>query len=555
MAAVDREGMRGATVRAVSGLPSAELVGDSVRCGGVRVSIAAPHVRLSDDADPISPRGAIDGIALHLQHSDADLHRRLRPSDPVAAWLFEILEQLRVESLADRSMPGIASNLRDRHVRWSLAVHDAGVTASSSGLLLYATVQVCRARLTGDRVVEQTEDLLEAPRAALSPHIGTAVAGLRGARTDQEEYAGIAATIGERVSAMLDEDIVGTPDDGEPTALTLYLDGDDGSASQRVSVHPRASVDGPTPAPYGVFTTAYDRTHDVVDLVRPAQLDRYRRRLDVQVVESGLNVRRLARDLHRLFREPREHGWSGGHEEGYVDGRRLSRLVTSQDRRDLFVRPGVDAEPQCRVGVLVDCSGSMKSHLDQVSLFVDVLGHALELADVRTDILGFTTSSWNGGRALRDWQRAGGPASPGRLNERCHLVLKAADVPWRKGRRGLAALLKPDVFREGVDGEAVDWASARMPADVGRRVLIVVSDGSPMDTATARANGPEYLDDHLRATIAEQERGGVEVIGVGIGTGLLSRYYSRSIRLDTNTGIGMHSYRDLLALIGTRRVR
>lgn len=543
--------LRGATVRAVSAEPSADLDGFDVRADGVRVPIAAPHVHVDGDAEAGSQRGSADGIALRLLRSDPELHRRLQPSDPVVAWIFEVLEQLRVESLVGASLPGVTTNLRHRYVRWCLAVHGSGVTSTASGLLLYTTVEICRARITQQPVVEQTEDLLEGNRAALSPLIGSAVASLRSARTDQARYAELAIEIGERVSELLDEDVIDAATNGESTSLTLYLDPSSAARTPRVSARRHRQRGRPEHA-YRAFDTTYDRQHDIHDLVRTAQLEQLRHQLDERVQVSGLNVRRLARDLYRLFREPRTNGWSGGHEHGYVDGLRLSSLVTSPDAHDIFVQAGVELEPRSRVSILVDCSGSMKPQLEHVVVFVDVLGHALTLAGIPTDILGFTTGAWNGGRTLREWQRAREPRMPGRLNELSHLVFKDADVPWHKGRSGVAGLLRTDLFREGIDGEAIQWACSRMPADSGRRVVIVVSDGSPMDSATARANGDEYLDDHLRSTIAAQERRGTEVIGVGMGTDLLTRYYPRSLALDLNEDISMRTYRELLTLIGAR---
>ncbi|MGH3357819.1 MAG: cobaltochelatase CobT-related protein [Nocardioidaceae bacterium] len=547
MTATDRVELRAASIRALSADPSVHLRGGRVFRGDRYEAITAPHLHVADTEDVAAARGAADGVALRLLHSDAALHAQLLPADGTARRVFEMLEQFRVESVADRDMPGVPANLRERHLRWSLAYQASGLTESSSGLLLYTVAQICRSRVTREPVVEQTEDLLEATRAELSPHIGHAVAGLHPSRRDQERYAAHARLIAEHVATMIGDDL-GDATGDDQSVLTLYIDPDEatgpGASSRRR--HPIGSEH----AGYHVFTTAYDRECTADDLVRPEQLDDYRRRLDERVAASGINVRRLARDLHRLLREPLPYGWSGGHEEGYVDGRRLSRLVTSPDQRDLFSLPGVQHEPRCQVSVLVDCSGSMKTYAEQVSVFVDVLAHALDLAGCGSEVLGFTTGGWNGGRALDDWHRAGRPDRPGRLNELCHLVMRDPDVSWRRGRRGLAAMLRSDLFREGVDGEAVSWACRRMSGlgDV-RRILLVVSDGSPMDSATARANGPDYLDDHLRHVIDEQERRGVEVIGVGVGLEL-SAYYSRSLLLDLSNGLGMRSFRDLLALIG-----
>jgi cobaltochelatase CobT len=195
----------------------------------------------------------------------------------------------------------------------------------------------------------------------------------------------------------------------------------------------------------------------------------------------------------------------------------------------------------------------MKQHVESVAMLVDVFARALEQAGVASEVLGFTTGAWNGGRALRDWQRAGRPAHPGRLNEVCQMVFKDADTPWRRARPDIAALLKSDLFREGVDGEAVDWACARLESrSEGRRLLIVISDGSPMDSATHLANDAHYLDQHLREVVARHEQGGaVEIYGVGVGLDL-SLYYRRSRVIDPSATLCHEVFSEIVAMISPR---
>ncbi|MGH3451630.1 MAG: cobaltochelatase CobT-related protein, partial [Haloechinothrix sp.] len=183
-----------------------------------------------------------------------------------------------------------------------------------------------------------------------------------------------------------------------------------------------------------------------------------------------------------------------------------------------------------------------------------VFARALELAGIGSEILGFTTGAWNGGRAVRAWRRAGRPAHPGRLTELCHLVFKDADTPYRRARRPIAGILTADLFREGVDGEAVTWACRRLRGRAEqRRLLIVVSDGSPMDSATNLANDAHYLDHHLRDVIQREEQtGDVEIYGVGVGLDL-SAYYSRSHALDLSRGIGNEVFREIVGLIARGR--
>ncbi|MGH8848451.1 MAG: cobaltochelatase CobT-related protein, partial [Polaromonas sp.] len=207
----------------------------------------------------------------------------------------------------------------------------------------------------------------------------------------------------------------------------------------------------------------------------------------------------------------------------------------------------------CQVNFLIDCSGSMRQHIESVAMLVDVFVRALEQAGVASEVLGFTTGAWNGGRAQRDWIHAGRPAHPGRLNEVCHLVFKDAHTPWRRARPDIAALLKADLFREGIDGEAVNWACARMEGHgEGRRLLIVMSDGCPMDGATNQANDANYLDHHLREVVARHEQEGrVEICGVGVGLDL-SPYYSHCQALDLSASVTNEVFRDIVAMIAGR---
>jgi cobaltochelatase CobT len=253
--------------------------------------------------------------------------------------------------------------------------------------------------------------------------------------------------------------------------------------------------------------------------VRPVLLREYRERLDERIAASGINVARIARVLQAALAMPERDGWSFGEEEGRIDGRRLAQVISSPGERRVFTRDRMRARGNCVVGFLTDCSASVRAHIEPVAMLVDVLLRACEQAGVTTEALGYTTSAWNGGRARADWLACGRPPHPGRLNEVCHMVFKRAEESWRRARADIAALFKADLFREGVDGEAVEWACTRLAGHAcARRILVVISDGSPMDAATVQANHAAYLDNHLRDVLARQEAlGDVEVIGLGLG--------------------------------------
>jgi cobaltochelatase CobT len=556
----------GAAVRALSGEPELHYRGERPYQGRRALPPLAPHLYPAPDDGLASFRGAADGLALRLLHCDQELHRSMAPADPTARLVFEMLEQFRVESLAPDSMPGMTDNLRHRHDQWSLGCHHAGLTATAGGLLLYTVAQICRARISGQPVTAATEGVIEAPRAALAPRLGHHLAPLRRLRADQRAFArharalalavgGLTASAGPAAQGAQD---TGEDDDRPPPRGGLSLLTECAEAEPAGTVAPGAAGPHPAEEPpgYRVFTTAYDRQWRAGRLVRPELLTDYRSRLDREMADAHLNIPRLARELTRRLARPAPDGWDGGQEEGRIDGRMLAQLVSSPTERRLFCTERNAPVADAVVTFLIDCSGSMKEHGTFLAMLADGCARALELAGADCEILGFTTGAWHGGRARRDWLRAGRPGRPGRLNEQCHLVFKDAGTPWRSARRDIAALLRPELFREGIDGEAVDWAAGRMlrrAAEAGpgtRRLLFVLSDGSPMDTATQLANDRGLLDSHLAEVVADHEASGaVEIFGLGLG-GDLGACYRRSRVLDPSRGLDQRALHEIAALIG-----
>jgi cobaltochelatase CobT len=307
---------------------------------------------------------------------------------------------------------------------------------------------------------------------------------------------------------------------------------------------------------YRVFTTEFDTEVDAGSLVRAAQLDEFRERLDQRIAQQAIQQARLTRELQAVLAMPQRDGWQGGLEEGHIDGRQLSRLITSPSERRLFQQEQLTPQSDAAVGFLIDCSGSMRQHIEAVATLIDVMVRALDQIGVTSEVLGFTTGAWTGGRAQKAWLRAGRPAHPGRLNETCHLVFKDSDTPWRRARRSIAALLKPDLFRESVDGEAVLWAARRLVERCdGRRLLLVFSDGSPTDGATSLANDPHYLDHHLSHVVAQlSAQGEVEIYGVGVGLDL-SPYYRQNRAFDLSNSVSNQVLCEIVAMLaaGPRR--
>lgn len=554
------EELCGASIRALCGEASLHFRGQRLYAGSRLLPHFAPHLHPALDSDDFdSFRGAADGLALRLTLSDAALHARLRPHDHGERLLFDLLEQFRVESLAAPHLPGLRHNLHHRFEQWSLAYHHAGLNESARGILLYATAQACRSRVSGEPPLALTEELIDGTRGMISRRITHDLAGLRRQRHDQAAYAVHALNIARIVGALMhsrDDERGDEAHEGVDARSDFSLLPErDGEADDGLAIA-GAGKSRPLAAAanlYHVFTRAYDREVPAATLVRPALLAEYRERLDRRIAEQAINLNRLARDLKALLAVSTVDGWDSAQEVGVIDGRRLAQLISAPAERRLFRIDRQQPLADCVVTFLIDCSGSMKQHIEAVAVLVDVFARALEMAGASSEILGFTTNAWSGGRAWRDWLQAGRPAQPGRLNEQCHLVFKNADTTWRRARPGIAAVLKPDLLREGIDGEAVEWACARMQRrDEPRRWLFVVSDGSPMDSATHLANGTDYLDRHLRDVVMRHEQSGsVAVQGIGVGLDLRP-YYRHSIAVDFSASPGNRVCTEILAMLANR---
>jgi cobaltochelatase CobT len=435
-----------ATLRAMTGDGELRYAGHRLQRGSRVIPVHAPHLQTNAAADDFAAcRAAADGMALRLLHSDPELHRRHCPPDPVERLIFELLEQLRVETLVPAAMPGMAGNLRQRFEEWSRAFHASGLTDSSLGILLYTVTQICWSRLNALPVLE--EDLIETTRAGIAAVIGIPLAGLRRSRHDQAAFAlhalAIARIVGERVHAE-EEDSRNESESAQAAAkrsFALLLDFDRDEAETFAAANSGESKTfKESEAGYRVFTTRFDVEVNAAGLVRKALLNEYRQRLDARVARQGINLARLARVLAAVLTTPERDGWRFDEEDGRIDGRRLAQLVSSPAERRLFRQEHLRPRATSAVGILIDCSGSMTGLSETLATLVDILVRALDMAGVDSEVLGFTTGAWNGGRAWKEWQAQGRPPQPGRLNEVCHLVFKNAGRNWRRARAALARI-------------------------------------------------------------------------------------------------------------------
>jgi cobaltochelatase CobT len=555
------EELCGASIRALTGLPGLYHRGRTLFLDGKKVNTNAPHLQTDVlEQDFRSHRGIADSIALRLKHSDEQLHQSLCPPSPIARLIFDMLEQLRVESQVSDQHLGVKENLLYRFQQWSLKFHYEDHTETHLGLLIFTIAQATWSRLTGLPTLEEIDDVIESTRASLSPVIGSDLLGLRRNRHHQSAYAVHALSIAKLIDESLqvgDKERalnLAEQEDTEKALSRIALSTDfsdeaeDANIASIITGTSKVLSDNPTG--YRVFTEAYDQEYKASSKIRDVEIIEFRDQLDLMIKAQGINIPRLARQISDLLAQPGRDGWQFGEEEGVIDGRRLSQVISSPSERRIFRKDRYRFKNDCLVSFLIDCSGSMKQYIESIAMMVDIFGRALDQAEISSEILGFTTGKWNGGRALKDWIAQGRPKNPGRLAERSHLIFKNADTGWRKSRRDIAALLKSPYFREGVDGEAVNWACQRMRKHgEQRKILIVVSDGSPMDSATHQANDEYYLDHHLKQTVERNEaESNVEIYGLGVGLSL-TPYYRHSLAIDLSESLSNTVFQQILQMI------
>ena len=407
---------------------------------------------------------------------------------------------------------------------------------------------------------------IEATRANLSPIIGTPFYHLSKTRDSQADYAVHAREIAEILSALVadQEDSSNSAAADSKRIVSLPPDWDSEDESEQAAELPKSAaqadhataiVDLANAGDYHVFSKEFDVVTSGNELYREPQLRQCRSQLDQLVAAQSVSVNRLALRLQRLFASSQPSDWVFGQEEGLLDARRLSQLVTNPSYRQVFYQNQMVPECDVVVSFLVDTSGSMKTQrYEAVAVLLDTFARALDLAGVKSEVLGFTTKSWSGGKPMKQWRRDGMPDLPGRLSELQHIVYKDAQSTWRQARNSIAAMLRTDHYREGVDGEALLWAWERLLArPESRRYLVMISDGSPMESATANANGGEFLLDHLTAVARHVDlRSSVHLgcIGIDLDT---SFFITNSVSSDLTGTLGNNHYRVLESLFGNIR--
>src|SRR5579883_1970417 len=526
-------------------------------------------------------RGLADSMALRLACHDEAVHKRLAPQNQTARALFDAVEQARVEAIGSRRMEGVAANLTamldDRYHRGPYAE----VTDRADAPLEDAVAMMVRERLTGlappaaaQRVVELWRNHVEEKAGKELNRLDASILDQRGfAKAIHKLLASLDMANDSPSDAEEDEGEKGN-DESQDNAEQAEGENEDGEAQDSLEMErsddasddaqegAMEAADAPSaefpdeseageadeaaenpPAPshgadrrgpdYKAFTTKFDEVVNAEDLCEPEELQRLRDYLDKQLQNLSSVVARLANRLQRRLMAQQNRSWEFDLEEGVLDTARLPRVIIDPQQPLSFKH---EKDMQFRdtvVTLLIDNSGSMRGRpITVAATCADILARTLERCGVKVEILGFTTRAWKGGQSREAWLQAGKPAQPGRLNDLRHLIYKSADAPWRRARKNLGLMMREGLLKENIDGEALDWAHQRLLGrPEQRRILMMISDGAPVDDSTLSVNSGNYLERHLRYVIDEIEnRSPVELIAIGIGHDV-TRYYRRAVTI------------------------
>ena len=546
---------------------------------GAKARLTEPPRKLNVK-DAAILRGQADSLALRLACHDDALHRRYAPEPVAARAAFDALEQARCESIGAMRMPGVAANisamLDDRYQR----SHADEISGRDDAPLEDALALLARQRLTGLNPPQHAQKIVELWRDTIEERAGADLDRLSGAVEDQKLFAQIVRELlshldmasgeapDETKSDEESEDAPQNPDQSESddrddeesksaaemdTALAAEdaeqegesdsaeapygeteREADAGDAEEAAEArHPATNAAERAGADYHAYTTRFDEIIRAEELCDVEELDRLRAYLDKQLLHLSSVVGRLANRLQRRLMAQQSRSWEFDLEEGMLDPARLPRIIIDPQQPLSFKREKDMDFRDTVVTLLLDNSGSMRGRpITVAATCADILARTLERCGVKVEILGFTTRAWKGGQSREAWIAEGKTANPGRLNDIRHIIYKAADAPWRRARRNLGLMMREGLLKENIDGEALDWAHRRLLARTEqRRILMMISDGAPVDDSTLSVNAGNYLERHLRQIIHEIEsKSPVELIAIGIGHDV-TRYYRRAVTI------------------------
>ena len=550
------------------------IAGDNMRLPQVSRRMTREEVLLA--------RGTADALALRHRYHDLSTAARYTPPGPMARDLMEAMETARCEAVGARAMPGTAGNIDAKIANEARRKGYGEIRDAADAPLATAAGYLIRHLATGRPLPAEAANVMELWRGFIEDRSGGTLENLGDVLSDQAAFARFARRViddlgygdqlgddPDEMDDQSDEESAESDEQDQPDST-----GEDDSQEEEAEANPERSQDQqqdqsqaqvemddqgdmeeadeqelpdgeapkePPPAPphsdadpgYKVFSTAHDEEIAAEDLAEAQELERLRAYLDQQLEPLKGAVSRLANKLQRRLQAQQNRSWEFDREEGILDAGRLARVVANPTTPLSFK---VEKDTEFRdtvVTLLLDNSGSMRGRpISIAAICADVLARTLERCGVKVEILGFTTKAWKGGKAREEWLAQGRPGQPGRLNDLRHIVYKSADSPWRRVRDNLGLMMKEGLLKENIDGEALEWAHRRMLArSEARKILMVISDGAPVDDSTLSVNPANYLEKHLRDVIAMVERRrGVELLAIGIGHDV-TRYYQRAVTI------------------------
>ena len=567
------------TARALAQEPEVELAftADAPTQAGKNFKVPMPGRLLPPD-QVAEARGFADSFALKLKHHNPARHAALRPSEVIAGAAFDAVENARVEALGSRNMAGIAANLGHALELKMRTDPISRAQAPDEVPISTALSLIVRERLTGAPVPAAAAAGVDMLRGWIEENAGSDLDALALALDDQSAFAALTQSMLEHLNLTEgdvdpsdadeggddDEDAQdqegdseddgegeagqaearAEPQQGEGEETEADYDGEDmddqdgadgemGDDGMQPVTPQRRNWDHLPQSDYKIWSTKYDETITATELADEEELNRLRAYLDQQLSNLQSVVTKLANRLQRRLMAQQNRSWDFDQEEGMIDAARLARIVVSPGSSLSYK---IERETDFRdtvVTLLIDNSGSMRGRpISIAAISADILARTLERCGVKTEILGFTTRAWKGGQTREDWLAAGRQPMPGRLNDLRHILYKKADEPWRHAKRNLGLMMREGLLKENIDGEALLWAHNRLIARAeDRRILMVISDGAPVDDSTLSVNHGGYLEQHLRKVIEMIEtRSPVQLVAIGIGHDV-TRYYKRAVTI------------------------
>ncbi len=571
----------GATVRAICERDDVTVAftPNAQGLAGTEVRVQSPSRDLNPQ-EVVQVRGSTDAAALRLRHHDGALHGRRRPIEPLAREVFDAVEQARYEALGMRQMAGVAENL-DWLLEQRCRERGYGEAASRDEIPLPEVLRILtREAVTGRKVPPTARSMVDLWRSAIDSRVQEDLRSLGKLCADQEAYSEAVRRLLTHLEldpttqeeAEGEEETEGQDDRSESEGESQDGEGDESSAEmdQSQDRDQQDSGDGessetdmmeaeglmlpesdqeeparPNRPPrfddlrnfqddaYRAFSHEFDEIIAAEELCDPDELARLRLMLDQQLSSLHGMIARLANRLQRRLLAKQTRAWEFNLDEGMLDTARLARIVANPSHSLSFKQEKETTFRDTVVSLLIDNSGSMRGRpISVAAMSADILARTLERCGVKVEILGFTTRMWKGGQSRERWIAGGKPPNPGRLNDLRHIVYKSADAPWRRTRKNLGLMLREGILKENIDGEALIWAHNRLLArPEERRILMVISDGAPVDDSTLSVNPGNYLERHLREVIAFIElRSPVELTAIGIGHDV-TRYYRRAVTI------------------------